>query len=401
MKSNGRLRILDLLLLAGLVFPNMALSADISGVISTEARLFPQASQQRDFYRGNLSLVAEPEIFLEWGGGNQALVVKPFVRIDQHDSRRSHFDFREFLWRYSAESWELRTGIGKVFWGVAESNHIVDIINQTDLVEDLDGEEKLGQAMIDLTLLRDWGTIDFFFLPAFRERRFPGDKGRPGLLFPFDKSPTFGAANGHSHVDFAIRWSSVVGPWDIGISHFYGTSRDPRFLLHFSEDWSTRFRPHYDVINQTGLDLQRTQGGWLWKLEWINRTGQGDRFMAAVGGFEYMFSNIHNSGIDLGILAEYNFDERGDDALTPLEDDLFAGIRLALNDIQSTEVLAGVVIDRESGASFVSVEASRRVGFQWTLDIEARSFLGVPPDDLFLYGIHDDDYVQASWSLHF
>ena len=87
--------------------------------------------------------------------------------------------------------------------------------------------------------------------------------------------------------------------------------------------------------------------------------------------------------------------------MTPLEDDLFTAIRLAFNDVQSTEVLAGVAIDRESGASFINVEISRRFGSRWTLDIEARSFLGVPPDDLFLYGIRYDDYVQASWSLHF
>ena len=52
-------------------------------------------------------------------------------------------------------------------------------------------------------------------------------------------------------------------------------------------------------------------------------------------------------------------------------------------------------------ASFVNVEASRCFGSRWTLDIEARSLLGVPPDDLFLHGIRKDDYVQASWSLHF
>ena len=328
------------------------------------------------------------------------MTLTPFFRIDQHDSRRSHIDIREFFWRYSAESWEVRTGIGKVFWGVAESNHLVDIINQTDLVEGLDGEEKLGQPMINFTWIRDWGTLDFFVLPGFRERRFFGEEGRPGVPFPFDdSSPTYEAGSGH--IDFAVRWSHAVGPWDIGVFHFRGTSRDPRFFPNAAEDGSTVFRPHYDLINQTGLDLQLTEGGWLWKLEWINRSGQGDRFLAVVGGFEYTFSNMRSSGIDLGILTEYNFDERGDEALTPLEDDIFTGIRLALNDAQSTEVLAGVAIDRESGAGFVIVEASRRFGSRWTLDIEARSLLGVPPDDLFLYGIRKDDYVQASWSLHF
>ena len=37
-------------------------------------------------------------------------------------------------------------------------------------------------------------------------------------------------AQEEKHIDFAIRWSHTIGPWDIGLSHFYGTSRDPRLL---------------------------------------------------------------------------------------------------------------------------------------------------------------------------
>ena len=42
----------------------------------------------------------------------------------------------------------LLVGAAKVFWGTAESRHLVDIINQTDAVEDIDEEDKLGQPMV-------------------------------------------------------------------------------------------------------------------------------------------------------------------------------------------------------------------------------------------------------------
>jgi len=87
--------------------------------------------------------------------------------------------------------------------------------------------------------------------------------------------------------------------------------------------------------------------------------------------------------------------------LTPLEDDIFVGARLAFNDVQSSEILAGSAFDRTSGASFLLVEASRRFGERSTLDVRIRGFVGVPPDDLFLYGIRNDDYMQASWTLYF
>ena len=111
--------------------------------------------------------------------------------------------------------------------------------------------------------------------------------------------------------------------------------------------------------------------------------------------------DLRSTGLDLGVLAEYSYDERGAEALTPLEDDVFVGARLAFNDVQSTEFLAGAAVDRASGASFLLVEASRRLGERSTLDMRVRGFVGVPPDDLFLYGIRNDDYVQASWTLYF
>ena len=34
--------------------------------------------------------------------------------------------------------------------------------NQTDGVEDIDSEDKLGQPMVNLTLERDWGALDLY-----------------------------------------------------------------------------------------------------------------------------------------------------------------------------------------------------------------------------------------------
>ena len=220
------------------------------------------------------------------------------------------------------------------------------------------------------------------------------------MPFPFDDSlATFESGRGRGHVDFTARWSHSIGLVDFGVSHFHGTSRDPRFFPAENSAGEIVFAPHYDLIDQTGVDVQVTTGGWLWKLEAINRAGQGDRFAAVTGGFEYTFGNVRGSGIDIGLLTEYSFDERRE--LAPLQDDVFFGVRLALNDVQSTEMLAGAAVDRQTGATFVNVEASRRFGSRMTLDVEYRAFVGIPPEDIFLYGIRNDDYLQATWAFHF
>ncbi|NNF08079.1 MAG: hypothetical protein HKN21_15050, partial [Candidatus Eisenbacteria bacterium] len=86
-------------------------------------------------------------------------------------------------------------------------------------------------------------------------------------------------------------------------------------------------------------------------------------------------------------------DDRGDNATTPFEEDLFLGARLVLNDVQSTECLAGVIIDADSRATLTSVEASRRFGDRWRLYLEYRGFSGLDMTDP-LYGFRKDDYVQ-------
>jgi hypothetical protein len=345
---------------------------------------------------GNLSGAVELEWYLESADATQSLTFTPFIRLDQHDAERTRWNIRELSWDYVARTWELRAGVRKVFWGVTESDHLVDVVNQTDLAEDLDGESKLGQPMLNLALIRRWGTLDLFTLFGFRERRYLGDTGRPGLPLPLDRH---GATVERRHVDWAARWSRTAGPLDLGVSHFRGTSRDPRCLP--TDEPGGLLVPPYEIVDQTGLDLQLTQGGYLWKLEGINRAGQGPRFAAVTGGVEYTFANLGPRGLDVGLLAEYSFDERGGEVLTPLGDDIFVAVRLALNDVQSTQALTGVAIDRSSGASFLTVEASRRFGARWTLDLRARGFIAVPPDDHFLFALRNDDHVQTSWNYHF
>jgi hypothetical protein len=201
---------------------------------------------------------------------------------------------------------------------------------------------------------------------------------------------------GRWHVDVAARWSRTIGALDLGLSHFHGTARDPRLV----PDGATRLVPHYELIDQTGLEAQATIGQWLWKAEAIHRTGQGPGFVAATAGFEYTLANVRGSGLAVGLLAEYLYDDRGARATTPWEDDVFVGVRLAPADAQSTELLAGVIVDRTGGAMVFSVEGSRRIGARGKLALEARVFGGASPDDL-LFPLQSDDYVQLSFALHF
>jgi hypothetical protein len=257
-------------------------AADLSGEIAFEGRLFPNDALDAHQQDTGLSVAFEPEFYHDWADGDQRFVVVPFVRWDLEDSERTHVDVRELYWRRSFANEDLFIGLRKVFLGVTESVHLVDIVNQTDQVDNLDGEDKLGQPMIQLTLLRDWGTLDLFFMLGFRERTFAGNDGRlrPPLSVNGDDT-SYEAELDRWQPDLAARWSQILGDYDIGISHFYGTSREPRLISNrVEEPPRLELTPHYDLLHQTSLDLQLTRGDWLAKLEAVHRDGFDGRSSA-------------------------------------------------------------------------------------------------------------------------
>lgn len=385
-----------------LVIAQPLFAGEWSGFISAESRYFSERATDSRQADNMVSLAFQPEYYHEWDNRKQSLTFVPFFRMDSHDRERSHTDIRELSWIKAAHDWELRLGIRKVFWGVTESQHLVDIINQTDLVETPDGEEKLGQPMINLALIRDWGTLDLFMLPGFRERTFPGIKGRLRTQPHIDDSQTvYSHPDRDRSIDFAIRWSLTLGDWDIGLAHFTGTSRDPDMIVGIDKNASPVLIPLYQGIDQTSLDLQLVHDAWLWKLEAMTRNGQnGGRYFASAGGFEYTLYGIFDSDADLGIITEYHFDDRQQSSPSPFNNDLMLGLRLGLNDVQSSEALVGVISDLDGKGEVFSIEASRRFGSSYKATLEGRFFTHTDNTNS-LYSYRNDDYLQLELSYYF
>ncbi len=344
------------------------------------------------------ALAFTPKYTIEWNRGRESVNFTGFVRFDV-DNKRTHWDVRELYYQKAKGKWELNIGLKKVYWGVTESNHLVDIINQTDQVESFDGEEKLGQPMIQFTWSTDdLGNFDFFYLPYHRKREFSGVKGR--LRFPVlleKNSISYESKAEEWRQDVAIRWSHYFGAFDIGISHFYGNGREPLFTFNQQGD----INAFYPVINQTGIDLQVTHNAFLWKLESIYRTASSQDFLAVVAGLEYTFSNIDGNGLDIGVIGEYLYDERDDLALNSLQNDLFIGSRIAFNDTKDTSILIGGIIDLERSSKIFSVEVSRRIGNSWKAEIEARIFSSISNKELILSNFKEDSFVKFSVSKFF
>ncbi len=119
--------------------PSFAGEWDLTGFVGVDSQAFWQDGRYPGQEDGvNLSLMLQPEFYWRSDDGNQRISIVGFARADLQDNERSHADLREAFWGIDGNSWDLNLGVGKVFWGVAESRHLVDVINQTDLIEDID-----------------------------------------------------------------------------------------------------------------------------------------------------------------------------------------------------------------------------------------------------------------------
>lgn len=384
---------------------------DVSGKITFDSISYtqdPAFSGQKDRANG---VIIEPEFYLEHPSG-WSFTLAPFLRYDSADDRREQADVREakFLWYgdVGGGEWEFRLGVDRVFWGVAETTNLVDIINQTDLVEHPNGKVKRGQLMAHLTLSGDWGAAELFFMPKHEERTFPGRSGRfrPQLVIDTNAA-TYEDIKGEKHDDFAFRYSNTIGLADVGVSVFKGTSREPSVRLVIDELGRPKLIPHYEQIRQTGLDVGLPVGDFLFKLEAVRRTGfsnlhyEKDKYSAYIIGAEYTFYGVLESPYDVTLLGEWLYDDRGSKSTSNFQDDIFLAARMNFNDVSGTEIVASLLDDQDYDSRSMTLEFRRRINDEWLFEVESIQFTDSDPADSVLFPTRQDSFIKMSVSYSF
>ena len=212
------------------------------------------------------------------------------------------------------------------------------------------------------------------------------------------------------HLDVAARYSNSVGLVDFGLSAFAGTNREPFFVPAIQPglipDANTSLIPYYEQIRQFGLDAQVTAGAWLFKLEAIRRSGarnllgEEEDYRAAILGGERTVYAVFGSVADLTLLAEWHDDGRGRWATNVWANDVFVAGHLALNDVQGTEIAAGLLGDLSRNYRALSVEMRRRLSNRWSMRVELIANVDVDPEDI-TYDARRDSFLAFDFNYNF
>ena len=323
------------------------------------------------------------------------ITIRAIGRYDDKDNNRTYFDLQKFKYEYFLDDATLSIGNDIIFWGVNESFHVVDIINQSNIAENLAGTKKLGQPMLALSLYEEIGDVSIYVMPYFRERIFPGNNGRPRYAAEIEKDTvSYESSKEEKKIDIAIRFSKVVDDFDIGIAHFRGNARDPELIVNQS---TLKLDQYYPILSQTSIDIQATKESWLYKLEALSGKIESENHIKTAGGVEYTFYGINDTPQDLGIVAEYLFDDRSSN---PFNNETALAIRWNKNDINATTLLAGAYLDLRGDSNRFFCEYERRLSDDLKIFLDA-SLNGHINSKDFTYAFSEDSSLTIKIAKYF
>ncbi len=146
-------------------------------------------------------------------------------------------NLREANRTYAAESTEWLIGYGLMYWGVMVYQP-VNILNQYDGRIALGYEEKIGQSMLQMRWLPEWGETQFLIPPFHQTRTWREPNQRRALTKPVSSDALY--LDGEQPLDLASRVSFWKDGLDIALSAFYGNRREP-LLIETASEWQQSY----------------------------------------------------------------------------------------------------------------------------------------------------------------
>lgn len=188
-----------------------------------------------------------------------------YVQADSVDGTQA--DLVEGWLRWSAGDFSLKAGRQIIVWGRADRLNPSDVISSRDytLLVTNDDEQRRGTNMIQTRLGLGDFTLDAYWLPEFRDNRFPIDAEPPGAVLLADEQVT-------DKGQLALKLDHSGGSIDWSLGWFHGTDRTRDFVRTPLPPGSrpstfTGFQQRFPQVDVFVADIAGTVGGLGWRAE--------------------------------------------------------------------------------------------------------------------------------------
>ena len=238
--------------------------------------------------------------------------IEALDEVDKNDGNsRDYIKLNEFYIKYESDNYDIKVGRDIKYWGALELYNITDIYNEKNTKNDpYDKDKKFG---------RDGVTYNYYF------------ENEDSLSFIVSKNK-----NAKYDTSSYIKYSGSRD--DIA-------SRDFTYILSSLDE---KFMMYHTII------IEDT----IYKVEYLysNKT---EKYQGGVG-LEHTLYSIFDKK-DLGLMVEYyKSNAKSNDTNRQYTKNIFVGSRLTFNNINSTEMVFGVIKDDTKKEYSKSIELNSR-----------------------------------------
>ncbi|WP_199610179.1 hypothetical protein [Flocculibacter collagenilyticus] len=315
-----------------------------------------------------------------------------FANWNDADEARRYIDIRKANLYFRKNDFTFGAGVDTFFWGVSESINVVNVMNQSDLMESLDGKVKLGQTFVSVSNRFSNGDISFYYLPEFRAITFPE---RPSYGLPIADHDQY--EDDKKDGGFAARGLFYYDQFEFAVSYFKGTRRSP--ILMRQSPSSPLLTPYYLQTENMMFDGVYLSEDFTLKLEAKAGKELNNGFTTANLGIEYPSYLFADYIEEVTFIAEYVFDDRKLTAETHGQNDLFIGAKFDFGDTNQGRVRFLYSYDFDYSGQYAELSYQYRLNDYVRVKAKVMKVLTAEPTDQRLYALTGEEF--AKFSLHY
>lgn len=315
-----------------------------------------------------------------------------FTNWDSTDDSRSYSNIRQANIYVNNNNFTFGLGVDTFFWGVSESINVVNVLNQSDIMESLDGKVKYGQTFVSINTRFSNGDFSFYYLPLFQEQSFPE---RPSYGLAISKNAVF--EHDKKRGGIAARGLFYFDRLEFALSYFKGTRRSALLARHATE--MAVLTPYYIQTVNYLVDGVYIAEDFTLKFEAKTGLEQNAGFTTFNLGIEYPSYAFSKLVEEVIFIAEYAFDDRKLSAETHGQNDIFLGGKFNFGYSEQGNVRFLYSYDFDYRSQYAELSYEYRLNDYFRFKAKALKVLSAPERDQRLYALSGEEFINLS--LHY
>ena len=354
-------------------------SVEVEGYLAQDSSFHSKKDAKHD-----TSFLLEQNLKISYEKENISSFLNVFAQEDlsdftsQADNDRTFLRLDEAYVTYENEDNKILFGKSIRFWGALELSNIVDVFNIEDKRNSPFQSDKIGAYNLELSHYYENSEVSFI-VKLYEQNNTLAASSYYYSFLKDNESLSSNLLSKHSKTrpGIYIKYSGSMENYALDYAFIYQNAYDSQRYL------SKIFNKYYEniyLVNKYLTYNTLVLGSSLIKMELVYTDVIDDKnvsdYIHSAFGIEHSLESFDN-GSELSLLAEYyyyktlNKQKLNDISLGQIfQNDLFLGLRYALNDISNSSALGGVIIDKEYKEETYYVEMQTRLNDMFKIKAE-------------------------------